>query len=140
MAAGVIPYLMFNGNCEEAFSTYEKLMGAKKDTLMRFRDAPMGPGETCPELLKDKIINMSFHLNGVLMMASDAPPDRYSKPAGFGMALRYDTVAEVQRVFNGLAEGGKVGMPLQETFYAHSFGMLTDRFGIPWMVIAQKRL
>ena len=140
MAAGVVPYLMFDGNCEEAVGVYEKLMGAKKGNLMRFGQAPMGPGEACPEGQKDKIINMSFHLNGVLVMASDAPPGRYSKPAGFGMALQYDTAAEVKRVFDGLAQGGRVTMPLGETFFAHSFGMVTDRFGVSWMVIVPQQM
>lgn len=138
MAATVIPYLMFDGNCDQAFRYYEKVLGAKRQFSMKYGDAPMGPGQTCPDDTKDRIINMSFFVNGVLMMASDTPPGRYVRPQGFGINLQYDSVADAQRVFAGLAEGGQVNMPLEETFFAHSFGMVTDRFGTPWMVIAPK--
>ncbi|MGH9393033.1 MAG: VOC family protein [Terriglobales bacterium] len=136
--ASTIPYLFFNGNCEEAFRYYEKLMGAKQETLSRFGEMPAAPGQVCPEGDKNKILNMSFRLGGIQVMASDAPAGRFEKPAGFAMTYSTETAAEVQRVFDGLAQGGNVGMPLSETFFAHSFGMVTDRFGTPWMVIAPK--
>ena len=127
----VTPYLYFNGNCEEAFKFYEKCFGAKILMMMPHRGSPaenmMPPG------WGDKILHASLNL-----YASDAPPDRYSKPGGFFVSLHVETIGEAERVFTELSAGGQVHMELQETFWALRFAMFSDRFGTPWMINCEK--
>jgi PhnB protein len=128
----VNPYIFFNGNCEEAFKLYARLTGGKIETMM-----PHGgtPAEThVPAEWKDKIMHARMTIGEGVLMASDAPPGHYSKPQGFSISLSVKTVAEGERIFNALADGGKVNMPFQKTFWAPGFGMLVDRYDIPWMI------
>lgn len=81
-----------------------------------------------------KIMHASLRVGGQSLMGADTPPGSYQAPHGFSVALHIEDPAEAERVFGALAEGGKIGMPIQETFWAHKFGMLVDRFGTPWMV------
>jgi PhnB protein len=130
------PYLYFDGTCEEAFKFYETALGAR--TLVLMRNAGTPAESQIPADWKDKIIHGRIEIAGMTMLASDAPPGRYSKPQGFTIALRADTPAEADHIFAALSEGGEAGMPIAETFFAHRFGMLTDRFGTPWMVLCEK--
>lgn len=126
------PYLFFDGQCEEAFRFYERILGGKIVAMMTHRGSP-AEEHTAPEW-QDKILHAYMTVGDGVLMASDAPPGDFEKPQGFSVSLGIDDPAEAERVFHGLAEGGTVQMPLGETFWALRFGMLVDRFGIPWMV------
>lgn len=126
------PYLLFKGNCEEAFKFYEKCLGGKITAMLPHTGTP-AEQHVPPEWGK-KILHASMTVDNQVLMASDCPPDRYQAPAGFSVSLNVKSPVEAERIFKALSEGGKVEMPLQETFWAARFGMLADRFGIPWMV------
>lgn len=126
-------YLMFKGDCEEAVRFYEKALGARTEMMMRFGQAPPGGGPTPPGWDK-KIMHVRMSVGDQGIMASDAPPGHQAPMQGFSMSLMFDDKATAEKAFNALAEGGKVMMPFQQTFWAERFGMVTDRFGTPWMV------
>jgi PhnB protein len=130
------PYLTFDGNCEKAFRAYEKILGGEIVAMMPHEGTPAEA--QVPADWRRKIIHARLSLNGVLLMGSDAPPDRYQPMQGFSVTLNIKEPAEAERVFAALAEGGSVRMPLGETFWAKKFGMLTDRFGTPWMINCEK--
>jgi PhnB protein len=125
-------YLLFNGECEAAFKFYEKCLGGKIETAMTHGDSPMS--EKVPPEWRKKIMHARMTVGNTVLMGSDAPPDRYEEPKGFSLSVGTKDPAEAERMFNELAAGGKVQMPLQQTFWAAKFGMLVDRFGIPWMI------
>jgi len=125
-------YLNFNGNCEQAFRFYAEVTGATIDQMMSFESSPMA--DQMPPEARKMIIHASMRVGDTVIMASDAPGDRYRKPQGFSVSLVVDTPADAERIFAALSAGGAVSMPLQQTFFAARFGMLTDKFGIPWMV------
>lgn len=131
------PYLFFNGNAEEAVRFYERALGAKLEMLMRFREAPDPPPPgMIPDGWGDKVMHASFHVGDSMVMVSDgcsATPGMN----GFSLSVAVADGVEAQRVFDALAAGGKVTMPLGRTFWSPAFGMLTDRFGVSWMVNAQ---
>jgi PhnB protein len=127
---------MFNGQCEAAFKFYEKCLGGKIAFKITNGESPMAK-ETPPERHK-QILHARFVVNDMVLMGSDAPPERYEKPQGFFVSLGIEKPAEAERVFHTLSEKGKVLMPIGETFWAHRFGMLVDQFGIPWMINCEK--
>jgi len=129
-------YLFFDGRCEEAFQFYEKVLGAKIEAMLRAEGTPMA--DKVPPEQRNKIMHARLTVGGTVLMASDCPPDQYQAPRGFSVTLGIETPAEAERVFNALADGGAVQMPIAETFWAKRFGMLTDRFGIPWMINCEK--
>ena len=88
---------------------------------------------------RNKIIHARLIVGDKLLMASDAPPDRFDQPKGFSVTVGVDTAAEAERIYNAFAEGGTVRMPMDETFFAERFGMVTDRFGTPWMILCEKK-
>jgi PhnB protein len=126
------PYLFFDGNCEEAFRFYAKILGGEIIAMLPHRGTP-AEAHVPPEW-QDKIMHASMTVPGGVLMASDAPPGQHNKPQGFSVALHLNDPAEAERIFHALAEGGQVQMPFGETFWALRFGMLVDRFGMPWMV------
>ena len=126
------PYLIFNGQCEAAFKFYEKCLGGKIEATMTHGDSPMS--QQVPEEWRKKIMHARMTVGDMVLMGSDAPPDHYQAPQGFSLSIGTKDPAEAERIFNELAQDGKVQMPLQKTFWAARFGMLVDRFGIPWMV------
>ncbi len=129
-------YLMFTGHCEEAFAFYARTLGGEVIMTMRFADMPSsGAG---PKDWQDKIAHTRLQVGEHVLMGSDAPPDQAASAQGFRVTLGIDDPVEAERVFGALAEGGAVQMPLQETFWAVRFGMLTDRFGTPWMVNCER--
>lgn len=130
------PYLTFNGQCEEAFQFYQRALGAKVEMLLLHEGTPAEAH--VPTDWRKKVMHGRINLNGQTVMASDAPPTRYEQPRGFSINLSYQDPAEAERAFQALAEGGQVQMPIQETFWAVRFGMVADRFGIPWMVNCEK--
>jgi PhnB protein len=130
------PYLMFNGQCEAAFKFYEKCLGGKIAFKITNGESPMAK-ETPPER-RNQILHARFVVGDMVLMGSDAPPERYEKPQGFFVSLGIEEPAEAERVFHALSEKGKVLMPIGETFWAIRFGMLVDQFGIPWMINCEK--
>jgi PhnB protein len=126
------PYLFFNGQCEAAFRFYERSLGAKIVAMMPHAGTP-AEGQVPPEW-RDKIIHARLVLGDQVLMGSDAPPEHFEKPQGFSVTLGIDDPADAERIFNALAENGTIRMPIQQTFWALRFGMLVDRFGIPWMI------
>jgi PhnB protein len=130
------PYLHFRGDCEAAFKFYEKVLGGKIVRMSRFSETPMA--EQMPAEMRNQIIHVSMTVGKIVLMGSDAPPDRYSPPNGFSICLGIDKPADAERIFHALAEKGTVQMPIQKTFWAERYGMLVDRFGVPWMVNCEK--
>src|SRR6266851_5304887 len=126
------PHLNFNGQCEEAFKFYQQCLGGTQQTMMTYGDSPMA--DQVPSEWRDKIIHATLIVGETALMGGDAPPDRYEEPRGFSIGIQINDPTEAERMFHALAENGKVTMPLQQTFWAARFGMLVDRFGIPWMV------
>jgi PhnB protein len=130
------PYLFFDGNCEEAFTFYEKVLNGKIEAMMKHTGTPAEAH--VPPDWGDKIIHASIKIGDDHLMASDAPPGSQDPMKGFSVALHFTEPQEAERVFNALSEGGKVTMPFAETFWARGFGMLVDKFGTPWMVNCNK--
>lgn len=129
------PYLFFNGRCEEAIEFYKKALGAKVDFLMRNSESPEPPPPgTLPPGSENKIMHASLHIGGALVMVSDGMCDGNTAFKGFSLSLDCPDEATAHRFFSGLADGGKVSMPLGKTFWAPLFGMVNDRFGVGWMV------
>ena len=130
------PYLQFNGDCEAAFRFYEKCLGGTILMMMKAGESPMAA--KVPPEQHDTIIHARIAVGDQLLMGSDAMAGCYAAPAGFHVTLGFADAAEAEAVFAALADGGSVPMPIQETFWAVRFGMLVDRFGIPWMVNCEK--
>lgn len=135
----VQPYLNFGGRCEEALGFYRAALGAEVEMLMRFRESPDEPPPgMIPPGWGDKVMHASVRIGDSVVMASDGGCTDKPGFAGFSLTLSVADSAEAERRFAALADGGQVLMPLGETFFATSFGMLADRFGVQWMVIAMK--
>jgi PhnB protein len=130
----VNPYLTFKGECETALNFYAKVLHGKTEAMIRFADMP-GHG---PANWSDKVMHGSIRFGDNLLMGSDAPPERYEPMKGIWVSLQINEPKEAERVFHALADKGEVAMPIQETGWAHRFGMLVDRFGTPWMVNCSK--
>ena len=132
--ATVESYLFFNGNCAEALRFYERALGGKIETSMTYGQAPAEA--QCPAGAENRIMHARFSLEGGgALMASDTPPGQPAQAMqGFSLSLYYPSTQEARRIFDALADGGKVMMPLGKTFWSEAFGMLTDRFGTPWMI------
>lgn len=130
----VQPYLFFGGRCEEALEFYKKSIGATVDFMMRYKESPepMPPGRIPPGF-ENKVMHVTFRVGGSTLMASDGCEEG-ARFDGFSLSLAVPSEAEAKRAFDALSAGGKVGMPLTKTFWSPCFGMLTDRFGIGWMV------
>lgn len=133
MTATTQIYLSFNGDCEAAFRFYEQRLGATPGGMFQYANSPMA--STVPPDWQAKIMHGSITLNGVTVAGADpAPAGLYEQPRGFRMFLESEDPAETERLFNALAENGRIEMPLQETFWSLRFGVLTDQFGIPWTI------
>ena len=125
--------LFFSGNCAQAIRFYESTLGGKLETVMTYGQSP--DPQQCPPGAKDLVMHSALKIGDRTLMASDVPPSMERKPmGGFSLSLVYDSVDEARRVFDALAQGGSVTMPMAKTFWADAFGMLVDRFGTPWMV------
>ena len=126
------PYLFFEGRCEEAVEFYKKALGAEVLMMMRFKDSP--DPNACAGVPEDKIMHASLRIGGSNVMASDGRCDEPMRFEGFSLSLAVNTDAEADKFFNALTQGGKVVMPLTKTFWSPRFGMVTDKFGVMWMV------
>jgi len=126
------PYLNFKGECEAAFKFYEQCLGGRPEAIFRYSGTPLADQVSAD--WSDKVMHGSMTIGDQTLMGADAPPDRYEEPKGFSLSLHIKSTADAERIFHDLAEGGRVVMPLEKTFWAARFGMLVDRFGIPWMI------
>lgn len=125
------PYILFNGTAEKAIKLYESALGAKTEGLSRFGDAP----GACPTEHKTLIMHAALHIGEDMVMVSDTPPDRPVAVEGnVHITLHFTEVADMAKAFDALAAGGKVAMPLQDMFWGARFGMLTDAYGVRWML------
>lgn len=127
-------YLFFNGTCAEAMRFYQRSLGGELEAMMTYAESP--DPQQCAAADKDRIMHACLVLDGRMLMASDTPPgDAAAKGmSGFALSLSYDKPEQAKVTFDKLADGGKIMMPLGKTFWAESFGMLTDKFGTAWMV------
>jgi PhnB protein len=130
------PYLLFNGQCAEAFKFYAECLGGKIEAMMTHAGTPAE--EQVPAEWRDKILHARLVVGDEVLMASDAPPAHYQRPQGFSVSIQTNNKSDGERIFNALAENGTVQMPFVQTFWAAGFGMCVDRFGIPWMVNCEK--
>ena len=136
----VQPYLFFDGRCEEALEFYKKTLGAEVGMLMRIGESPEPPPPgKVPPGSENKIMHAAFNIGTTTVMASDGFSRGKPEFKGFSLSIGAKNVADAERMFSGLAKGGEVQMPLGETFFAKSFGMVADRFGVSWMVIAGQK-
>ncbi|WP_119789319.1 VOC family protein [Flavobacterium anhuiense] len=140
MATAVNPYLMFNGTCEEAFLFYRSVFGGDFPYIGKFKDAPAEEGEVLSEEALNRIMHVSLPIGNNILMGSDTHP-RYGD-VGFGdnfsVSINAESREEADKIFNGLSAGGKVEMPMNDTFWGSYFGMFKDKFGINWMVSFDK--
>ena len=125
-------YLSFKGNCEAAFKFYEQCLGARPGSIFRYGGSPMA-GQVPPDW-SDKVMHGSVTVGGQVIMAADVMPDQYEEPKGFSLSLQMKSVDDAERIFRELASEGRVVMQLEKTFWADRFGMVVDRFGIPWLI------
>jgi PhnB protein len=129
----VQPYLFFDGRCEEALEFYKRVLGAKVEMLMRFKEAPdqsmVKPGA------ENKVMHSAVQIGNSTILASDGHCAGKPSFEGFSLSVDAASDAEAMRIFTALAEGGQVRMPMNKTFFASSFGMCADKFGVGWMVI-----
>jgi len=129
-------YLFFEGRCEEALEFYRKALGAEVTMLMRYKDNPEPPETSkAPPGSENKVMHANFRIGETTVMASDGYCQGKPNFQGFGLSLTVPNVAEADRKFAALADGGQVRMPLAKTFFSPRFGMVVDRFGVLWMII-----
>jgi PhnB protein len=132
----VQPYLFFDGRCEEAVEFYNKALGAEVTMLMRYKDSPDPPPPGMVALgSENKVMHTSFRIGETTVMASDGQCQGRPNFQGFSLSLTVPNEAEAERLFAALADGGQVQMPLAKTFFSPRFGMVTDRFGVSWMIV-----
>jgi PhnB protein len=132
----VQPYLDFNGRCDEALDFYKKAIGANVDMVMRWKDAP--DKSMCTPQNADKVMHSQFKVGDTTVMASDGRISGKPSFQGITLCINAANEAEADKMFNGLADGGQVQMPLGKTFFSPRFGMVADKFGVGWMVIVQQ--
>ena len=128
----VNPYLSFNGDCEAAFTLYQQCLGGQLGTLVRYAGSPMA--HQVPAEWQDKIMHGSVTVGDQVLMGADEAPGRYEEPKGFWLSIQITSTTDAERIFHELADGGRVVMPLEKTFWAERFGVLVDRFGIQWLI------
>jgi PhnB protein len=126
------PYLSFKGGCEEALKFYEQCGLGNIEVVNRYQGSPMQAHVSADTAAK--ILHSRFRGDGVYFMASDSPRPGEASFSGFSLTLEPETIAEAERLYKALSEGGAATMPLQKQFWGATFGMLTDKFGVPWMI------
>lgn len=128
----VNPYLSFNGQCEAAFQFYAQCLGGQLGAIFRYAGSPLA--DQVPADWQDKVMHGSVTVGEQVLMGADVAPDRYEEPKGFTLSIQIKSTAEAERIFDELSKDGRISMPLEQTFWAALFGMLVDRFGIPWQI------
>jgi PhnB protein len=126
------PYLSFKGDCEAAFKFYERTLGGQLGAIFRYGGTSLA-GHV-PADWPDKVMHGSLTLGDQVLMGGDVAPDRYEEPRGISLSLQITSTADAERIFRELAKDGRVVVPLEKTFWAALFGMVVDRFGIPWLI------
>jgi PhnB protein len=124
--------LVFNGECDRAFTLYQECLGGIVSFRLTWGDSPMA--DQAPADWRDKVLHATFTVDGTAFSGGDVLPGAYERPQGFQLQLNVDDVATAERIFARLADGGRVTVALQQTFWAKRFGALVDRFGIPWAI------
>ena len=126
-------YLFFDGTCAEAMQFYQKTIGGQMMAMLKYSESPEPAHQQAEG--KDRIMHAHLLIEGRNLMASDTPPGQpATAPSGFALSLNYPSADDARKAFEALGAGGKVTMPMAKTFWIETFGMVTDRFGIPWMV------
>jgi PhnB protein len=129
-------YLYFDGECEAAFKLYEAVLDGRILMMLRYADAPSdGPADM---EASSRIMHARLEVAGQLLMGSDTPPGSAPHRQGFSASITVASIAEAERIYRSLSEGGTVSMPIGETFFAHRFAMVSDRFGTPWLISCEK--
>ena len=128
----ISPYLGFNGQCEEAFKFYEKVLGGKIEGIMTYGSSPIAA--QMPPEMRDKIIHVRMLVGNQVLMGGDAPPHNFKPAEGFNVSITVKDAAEAERIFTELSKNGKITMQLQKTFWSVRFSMAVDRFGTPWII------
>lgn len=126
-------YLNYGGNCEQAFRFYEEHLGGKITMLMRHGEQP--DVSQVPPGWGQAVLHARMHIGGTELLGADIPPDRFQPIRSAYLSLTLDSIEEAERVHALLADGGQIFMPMAETFFAHRFSMLRDRFGTSWMIL-----
>lgn len=126
------PYLMLNGRCEEAFRFYAEILGGTPE-FMTWGQSPMA--DRVPAEQHGAIMHATLNTGGATLMGSDGMPGQPCETKGMSASLMLDEPAEAERIFAAFAADAEVRMPMDKTFFARTFGMLTDRFGTPWMIV-----
>jgi PhnB protein len=129
-------YLNYGGNCAEALRFYEQYLGGKIKMMATYAEMP--DGNKCSPELQKAIMHARITIGETELMASDVPPERFQQMQGFSLTLSVSSNDEAERIYKLLSEGGAIQMPMQETFFAHRFGVLKDKFGTSWMVIHER--
>ena len=130
----VQPYLFFEGRCQEALEFYRKAVGAQVTMLMRFKESPE-KNPNCMPADDNKVMHAAFKIGDTMVMGSDGMASGKTEFKGFSLTVSAKTEAEAEKAFAALSEGGQVTMPLTKTFFSPKFGMLSDRFGVAWMIV-----
>src|SRR5579863_46821 len=130
------PYLYYGGNCQEAFEYYAKNLGGKINAMIPYGE--QAGSDNAPPDWKNKIMHANMSLGQTEIMASDAPPERFQPMLSVYLSLQVDNIPEAERLYKALSQGGEIVMPMGETFFAHRFAMLRDKFGAWWMILHQK--
>jgi PhnB protein len=126
------PYLSFRGDCEAALTYYAQHLGGTLGPIFRYAGSPMA-GDV-PDDWQDKVMHGSVTFGDYVVMGGDVAPERYEKPQGFSLSLQITSTSEAERIFGLLSAEGMILVPLEQTFWAARFGMVVDRFGVPWMI------
>jgi PhnB protein len=125
-------YLSFSGECEAAFKFYEASLDGKLGEMFRYAGSPLA--DQVPADWQNKVMHASVTIGEQAVMGADVAPDGYEKPKGFSLSLQIKSTAQAEHIFHLLAKDGTVVLPLEKTFWAARFGMVVDRFGIPWLI------
>ena len=128
----VSPYLSFDGQCESAFKFYEQCLGGQLGAIFRYAGTPHA--DQVPADWQNKVMHGSLTIGNLVLMGADVTPDRYEPPKGFSLSVQIKSTTDAERIFRELGKDGKVVMALEKTFWADRFGMLIDRFGMPWLI------
>jgi PhnB protein len=129
------PYLFFDGRCEEAIEFYKSALGAKVDMMMRFKDNPDPQPGMCPPGAENKVMHAALRIGDAVVMASDGMAAGKPEFKGFSLSVNAASEKEADKLFAALGNGGKVTLPMSKTFFSPRFGMVSDKFGVGWMVI-----
>lgn len=128
----IVPHLSFDGHCEAAFKLYEQLFGGTIVTMLKYGESPMAAQFEAK--MQQRVLHATLTVGEQTLFGSDVPSTEYERPQGFSVAVSFEDAEKTERVFAGLAQGGCVRMNLQATFWSVGFGLVVDRFGIPWEV------